>query len=131
MQRINLLEFRLDHLTQPAVGIDLIRDFRARYPEIYILATCRHASNHGSFSGSVDQQVNILKDAGAAGAIAADLEIESAEVLKGAVNALRERTPLIVSYHNFATTAALEAVKHRLQRLPADEYKLVTTSRKP
>src|SRR4051794_9491075 len=125
------LELRLDYLRQPPAGADVIRDLLRRYPDIYLLATCRHKSNHGSFSGSVHSQIALLKEAAAAGAVAVDLEIESAEAASKATQALRQLVPLIVSYHNFVSTGSLEMVKRRLLRVPADAYKIVTTARRP
>jgi 3-dehydroquinate dehydratase len=74
-----LLEFRLDHLADPASGIQAIRAFQKKYPDARILATCRHKHNCGSFIGSIEQQVAVLRDAANAGSAALDLEIESAE----------------------------------------------------
>ena len=125
------LEFRLDYLSDPAVGVDVIRSVRKRYSDCHILATCRHKQNQGRFSGTLDQQGAILQDAADAGAAVVDLEIESAENLKCALPKLREAAALLVSYHNFESTPMLDPVLRRLQRIPADAYKVVTTARKP
>jgi 3-dehydroquinate dehydratase/shikimate dehydrogenase len=125
------LEFRLDYLPDPAQGIEVINKFLRRYGDARILATCRHRANHGYFSGSIDQQIQLLTAAAEAGAIAVDLEIESAEKAKQAAAALRKRVPLIVSYHNFTNTPALNAVSRRMLRIPADAYKIIVTARKP
>lgn len=125
------LEFRLDYLPDPAQGIEAIKKFVKRYGDARILATCRHAAHHGHFSGSIDQQIQILAAAAEAGAIAIDLEIESVEKAKAAVVALRKRASLIVSYHNFIGTPALHAIGRRMLRIPADAYKIIVTARKP
>jgi 3-dehydroquinate dehydratase/shikimate dehydrogenase len=125
------LEFRLDYLADPSSGIALIRSFCNRYAEAQILATCRHRENQGHFSGALLRQFEILRAAGEAGAIAVDLEIESAEKIKAAASALRETTALLVSYHSFRNTPAPAALLRRLERIPADAYKLVTTANKP
>src|SRR5581483_931467 len=83
------LEFRLDYLNDPAAGAETIRAFHKRYPDSQVLATCRHKHNKGRFSGNLSDQVAHLEKAAAAGAAAIDLEIESAEVTKEAVPALR------------------------------------------
>lgn len=124
-------EFRLDYLEDPSRGVVLIRKLAESDPDLPILATCRRKSNHGSFSGAVEQQVAILGDAARAGAVAVDLEVESAERVKGQLSSLRELVPLIISYHNFESTPALAPVLKRLQRNEADAYKLVTMARKP
>jgi 3-dehydroquinate dehydratase / shikimate dehydrogenase len=126
-----LLEFRLDYLSDASSAAELIRNFRKRYPDSYIVATCRHRQNNGRFSGSIEQQIAHLKNAATAGATAIDLEIESAERVKSVLPSLRDTTPLIISYHNFESTPALDPVLRHLQRIPADVYKVVTTARKP
>ncbi len=125
------LEFRLDHLADPYAGLELIRNFRKNYSDAHILATCRHEQHHGHYSGSTEQQLAILGMAAKAGAAAIDLEIESAECAKGALSQLRALAPLFVSYHNFQNTPALDPVLRRLQRIPADAYKVATMARKP
>lgn len=125
------LEFRLDYLADPTGGLPLIRAFRAKYPDAQILATCRHKQNHGGFDGSIEQQLGILRGAAHAGSALVDLEIESAERAKPAIEQLRESALLVVSYHNFESTPLLESILRRLQRVPADAYKLALTTRKP
>ncbi len=127
----NLLEFRLDHLSDPCAGAELIRAFRKRYPDAHILATCRHKQNQGRFSGSIEQQIAILQNAIKAGAAAVDIEIESAECAKPALLQLRTSALLITSYHNFQNTPSLAPILRRLERIPADAYKIATTARKP
>lgn len=127
----SFFEFRLDYLSNPSSGIELIRVFRRKYPDARILATCRPKQANGRFAGNIQQQIAILQDAGKAGAAAIDFEIESAERSKCAVRLLRESAPLFVSYHNFENTPALDPVLRRLSRIPADAYKIATTARKP
>ncbi len=125
------LEFRLDYLPQPMQGVRLIKDFLAKYPQCTVLATCRRHQNHGHFNGSMDEQLNILNAAIDAGARAVDLEIESAENVQPKLESIRGRAWLVVSYHNFGGTPSLEAVLRRMNKIPADAYKLVSTARKP
>ncbi|MGC2657661.1 MAG: shikimate dehydrogenase [Bryobacteraceae bacterium] len=125
------LEFRLDYLRDPLSGIALLRDLRQTYPDLAILATCRHKRNHGHFGGSPERQFDILADAGRGGATALDLEVEAAEPAKVAVAALRSAAPLIVSYHDFEKTPALQPVLNRLTHIPADAFKIAVTARKP
>jgi len=125
------LEFRLDYLDDPSAAITFIRDFRQKYPDASILATCRAKAYNGHFPGSAQAQLDVLENAAHAGAAAVDLEIEAAEQAKPAVAALREKTALVISYHNFQTTPALDPVLRRLKRIPADIYKIVPTARKP
>ncbi len=125
------LEFRLDCLDEPERGVAAMRGFLAAYPDTTILATCRRHQNHGRFNGSIEEQIRILDAAVAAGARAVDIEIETAEVAAVKLDLFRGRARLVLSYHNFEGTPALEAVLRRMLRIPADLYKLVATARKP
>ena len=49
---------------------------------LYLSRRCRHHLNRGGFTGSVDQQLSILRNAASAGAELIDLEVEHAEPLK-------------------------------------------------
>jgi 3-dehydroquinate dehydratase/shikimate dehydrogenase len=124
------LEFRLDYLKNPAAGVELIRKFRQANPEAQILATCRHRRAHGYYNGSTDDQLALLKASADAGAAVVDCEIETAEKSKPALSELRERAALVISYHNFESTPALDPVVRRLLSIPADVYKIATTARK-
>jgi len=125
------LEFRLDYLAGPAQGAALIADFLRQYPECAVLATCRRHQNHGRFNGSIEQQLAVLSKAVDCGARAVDVEIESAEFAAAGVRDLASRTILVVSYHNYEGTPAMDPVLRRMLKVPADAYKIVTTARKP
>jgi 3-dehydroquinate dehydratase / shikimate dehydrogenase len=125
------LEFRLDYLASPDSGLTVLKRLLKRNPELYVLATCRRKENSGGFSGSVDDQVDILIRAAEAGAQIVDLEIESAEPAKKRLPDIRRTAALVISYHNFESTPALAGVWRRLRRLEADAYKVTTTARKP
>ncbi len=125
------LEFRLDYLPRPETGAEAIGQFLRDYPEATILATCRRHQNHGKFNGSVEQQFEILNLAVGFGAQAVDVEIETAETALVKTAELRERTHVIVSYHNYENTPQMETIMRRMTKVPADAYKVVTTARKP
>ncbi|HEY7302657.1 MAG TPA: shikimate dehydrogenase [Bryobacteraceae bacterium] len=125
------LEFRLDYLEDPVAAVEFVRKFHARYPEASVLATCRRKEAHGHYSGSIEQQLAVLSAAANAGAGFLDLEIESAELLKAKIAELRESACVIVSFHDFQKTPALDTVLRRLKRIPADVYKIATTANKP
>lgn len=125
------LEFRLDYLPDPLSGIPLIRDFLQAYPDATLLATCRRHQNHGRFNGSIEEQLHILTAAIDAGARAIDVEIETAENPNADLHFLQSSAHLVVSYHNFDGTPALDPVVRRMLRVPAAAYKIVTTARKP
>src|SRR6204780_561052 len=127
----NFLEFRLDYLRDPALGARAIAELLEGYPNCTILAPCRRHQNHGKFNGSIDQQLAVLNLAIENGARAIDVEIETAELVPERCAALRTRAQLIVSWHHFETTPPLDPVLKRMQKVPADVYKLVSTARKP
>jgi 3-dehydroquinate dehydratase/shikimate dehydrogenase len=127
----NFLEFRLDYLRDPAVGARAIADFLQGHPNCTVLATCRRHQNHGKFNGSIEEQLRILDLAVEHGARAMDIEIETAEVVPDRCAALRTRAQLVVSWHHFETTPPLDPVLKRMQKVPADVYKIVSTARKP
>jgi len=127
----SFFEFRLDYLPAPEQGIPLIRKFLAAHSDACILATCRRHQNHGKFNGSIEEQIRILNAALDAGAIAVDVEIESAENAVAPLDALRGKGKLVLSYHNYDGTPSPEAVLRRMLHIPADAYKIVTTARKP
>jgi 3-dehydroquinate dehydratase / shikimate dehydrogenase len=127
----SFLEFRLDYLPKPEAGAAAIGQFLRDYPEAMILATCRRHQNHGKFNGSVEEQFQILNLAVDQGAQSVDVEIETAEIALIKTAELRERTHVIVSYHNYENTPQTETIMRRMTKVPADAYKVVTTARKP
>ena len=124
-------EFRLDYLPKPEQGVAAIRKFLARHGDCAILATCRRHQNMGRFNGSIEEQLRILEAAIAAGAKAVDVEIESAEDCGPRLKALQSHAYVLLSYHNYGGTPPVDAVMRRMQRVPADGYKIVTTAKKP
>lgn len=124
------VEFRLDYLPSPASGVAVIREFLRLYPDATVLATCRRHQNHGRFNGSIEEEFRILSAAIQAGARAVDVEIESAESALARMDLLGE-AQVLVSYHNFEGTSALDPVMRRMLKIPAAAYKVVTTARKP
>jgi 3-dehydroquinate dehydratase/shikimate dehydrogenase len=125
------LEFRLDFLDNPCAGAQAITGFLERFPDCIILATCRRHQNHGKFNGSTEEQFALLDLAVRHGAHAIDVEIETAEVAPERLSRFRGRAQVIISYHNFEATPPMDTVVHRMLRVPADAYKVVTTARKP
>jgi 3-dehydroquinate dehydratase/shikimate dehydrogenase len=125
------LEFRLDFLDNPCAGAQAITGFLERFPDCIILATCRRHQNHGKFNGSTEEQFALLDLAVRHGAHAIDVEIETAEMAPERLSRFRGRAQVIISYHNFEATPPMDTVVHRMLRVPADAYKVVTTARKP
>jgi 3-dehydroquinate dehydratase/shikimate dehydrogenase len=125
------LEFRLDYLPSPEEGLAVIRRFLRDYPDCWLLATCRRHQNHGKFNGSIEEQLDLLNAAIEAGAKAIDIEIETAELVKSRLTEIEGRAILVISYHNYEGTPALDPIMRRMLKVPADIYKIVTTARKP
>jgi 3-dehydroquinate dehydratase/shikimate dehydrogenase len=125
------LEFRLDYLPRPEEGLKVIREFLALYPDSTLLATCRRHQNHGRFNGSIEEELRILSAAVDEGARAVDIELETAETPTANLHLLDGKALVVVSYHNFEGTPALEPVMRRMLKVPAGAYKIVTTARKP
>ncbi|MBI3698692.1 MAG: type I 3-dehydroquinate dehydratase, partial [Acidobacteria bacterium] len=120
------LEIRLDMLASPPQGIAVMCRLKARHPEVFLLATCRRKQNGGQFTGSIEEQFQLLEAAVEAGAQAVDVEIETASAAPAGLAAFRFRAKVVVSYHNFQCTPPLEPVLRKLEKTPADVYKLVT-----
>lgn len=125
------MEIRLDYLPDPMDAVRALPEFLANNPDVFLLATCRRHQNHGKFDGSIPEQIRILEAAVDAGAVAVDLEIESAENATDRLDRLRNNGKLIISYHNFDGTPAMEPVYRRMLKIPAYAYKIVSTAKKP
>ena len=127
----SFLELRLDMLGQPAAGVEVIRRLAQRKPRPALLATCRRLPAQGQFDGSIEEQAVILNAAAAAGAQLVDVEIETAEPAPELVESLRKVCRVVLSFHDFQGCPDLEAALARLQKVPADIYKLAVTATRP
>jgi 3-dehydroquinate dehydratase/shikimate dehydrogenase len=123
------IEFRLDYLRQPATAFQRIRRFLDYHQEVLAIATCRRAANGGKFRGSLSAQVNLLIKASDAGCQLVDLELQSGLKLQNKdFERIRSHAALVLSFHDFHATRKLEETFHRMQALPADFYKIVSTA---
>jgi 3-dehydroquinate dehydratase / shikimate dehydrogenase len=123
------LEFRLDYLPRPALALSKIEHFIRYYPYVVAIATCRREGSGGKFRGSLASQLEVLSKAAAAGCQLVDLEFQSALRCKPAqLQKLRDRTGLILSYHDFRATRKLAETLNKMVRYPADFYKLASTA---
>lgn len=123
------VEFRLDHLRQPAAALQRISRFLVLHPEVIAVATCRRVANGGRFRGSVVSQIEILTKAAKAGCQLIDLELETAEGLKTPVLAkLRTSAAIVLSNHDFRATRKLDETYERMLKISADIYKIVGTA---
>src|SRR5882757_6089465 len=123
------IEFRLDYLPNPSLGLPKLKTFVEFHPEALIVATCRRATNGGKFKGSIASQVDVLVKAANLGCHLVDIELETASQLKPSdFNRLRRSANLILSYHDFRGTKKLEETFAKMQPYPSDFIKIVTTA---
>src|ERR1043166_2351098 len=54
------IEFRLDYLPKPGLGLPKLKTFVEFHPEALIVATCRRVVSGGKFRGSIASQVDVL-----------------------------------------------------------------------
>lgn len=134
LKDVRFLEFRLDALPRPASALTRLKSFLAEHHGITVIATCRRTPNSGGFSGSLEQELQILLKAARAGCSIVDLEVESAEeALPARVHrfraALRDAgAKLLVSFHDFSRTHALEQAADRIAAFAPDFVKVVSTA---
>jgi 3-dehydroquinate dehydratase/shikimate dehydrogenase len=123
------LEFRLDYLPKPGLALPKIRSFFEMYPHAVVIATCRRASSGGRFKGTVAAQLDVLAKAAAAGCQLVDVELQTASKVKPEqLQKLRTRAALILSFHDFHATKKLEETLAKMEKYPADFYKIVSTA---
>lgn len=128
------LEFRLDSLAQPARVLPKIKAFLAEHPNVTAIGTCRRAPHGGGFAGSLAEELEIMVKAARAGCRIIDLEVESAteaapEQFDGFRDTLRKlNTALLVSYHNFSCTHALQEAADHIASFEPDIVKVVSTA---
>ncbi len=125
------VELRLDLLPRPEAGLPLIKLLRERWPKLKILATCRRKEAQGGFGGSIEVQERILTKAASNGAQLLDLEIETAEPEPDVAERLRRKARVVLSFHDFEKAPPPEKVLRRLQKIPADIYKMAVAGVKP
>jgi 3-dehydroquinate dehydratase/shikimate dehydrogenase len=129
------LEFRLDSLPRPAAALPKIGDFLVQHRDVVAIATCRRKEFGGNFTGSLASELETLLKAAACGCQIVDLEVESAEEAKPAQlarfrAALREAgCALLVSYHDFSRTKALDNAADRIASFAPEFVKVVSTAR--
>lgn len=135
LRESKFLEFRLDSLPRPDAVLTALRRFLAGNNRVTAIATCRRKPNGGNFSGTLEEELQILRKAVRAGCLMADLEIESAEEAAPAQfdtfrAALRKAgAELIVSFHDFSRTRQLGRAADRMAAFEPDIVKVVSTAR--
>ena len=125
----SFLEFRLDYLSKPGLGLPRLKRFLEFHPAVIAIATCRRVSSGGKFRGSIASQLDVLSKAAAAGCQLLDVELQTANNCKAEqLQRLRTRAGLILSSHDFKATRKLEETLEKMLAYPADFYKVVSTA---
>ncbi len=125
------VELRLDMLGDAAEGVKVIPKVLRRHPDAVILATCRRKQNGGEFRGSIARQMVVLRAAVEVGAALVDVEIETAECMPATLEGFQGKALRVLSYHNFERTPPLKSVFRRLEKFPAEIYKIATFASRP
>ena len=127
----SFVEFRLDSLEKPHLFLPKLKSFLADRPLVTAIATCRRKANGGGFTGTVAEEIEIIRGAIAAGAQIADVSIETAEAVKApGLQPLREaNAAILLSWHDFKETGDLEAVYRRMAKFTPEFYKIVPTAK--
>lgn len=125
----DIVEIRLDALSSPDFAV-----FLANLPGDKLLFTCRPEWEGGGYRGSEEARVALLAAAADAGAGFVDIELRTADDLRSNLikSAQQCGAKVIVSWHDFKTTASPQALASILQeqyRSGADWGKIVTTPR--
>ena len=126
----SFIEIRLDYLPKPGLVLPELKRFFASRHDVTAIATCRRALNGGHFRGSVASEYAVLLKAAQSGFQLVDVEIETACELKASeVEKLRSAAAIIVSSHDFKGTRKLEETWQKMQEIPADIFKIVSTAK--
>ena len=131
LKDVRFFEFRLDSLPKPAIALPYLKQFLSEHKDVTAIATCRRKEYGGGFTGPLAAELAILSDAAVAGCQIVDLEVESAEQSKPAQIAKLRATgaALLISFHDFTRTRALEQVADRIERFKPEYVKVVSTAR--
>ena len=123
------VEFRLDYLSRPGTVFPALKDFLHTHPFVLAIATCRRVPGGGKFRGSVRSELDVLLKAAELGCPLVDVELATAKRMKPAdFQRLRSKAALILSYHDFRATKKLDDIFKKMESMPADFIKIVTTA---
>jgi len=123
-------EVRLDYLEE--VNPNLQKLFRTLPGPV--IATNRLATEGGRWQGDEANRLKLLSEALALGVTCLDVELATDASFRRELAAWRDKTKLILSWHDFAGTpdsTRLEAVLAEMLAADADIVKLVTLARQP
>jgi 3-dehydroquinate dehydratase/shikimate dehydrogenase len=125
------LELRLDLLARPVSSLAYLKQFMGEHKDVTVIATCRRKAHGGGFDGPLAAELDLLMKAAQAGCQIVDLEVESAEEAKPAqLTKLRSfGAALLISFHDFSRTKALDQAANRIEVFKPDFVKVVSTAR--
>jgi 3-dehydroquinate dehydratase/shikimate dehydrogenase len=135
LQDAQFLEFRLDCLPKPAAALPALKDFLAQHRQVTAIATCRRKEFGGAFAGTLNSELEILLKAAECGCQIVDLEVESAEqatpshLSKVRAGLASAGAALLVSFHDFTRTKALDQAARRIEAFQPEFVKVVSTAR--
>ncbi len=122
-KKADLVEVRIDGMAD----VDFERLLRKPRPGVII--TNRRSGEGGAFSGSADEQIDILSRAIGCGADFVDVEMSWGLERILFLSRNSRRTKIIVSYHNFDETPDdLETVYANMRKTGAEILKIATTA---
>jgi 3-dehydroquinate dehydratase/shikimate dehydrogenase len=123
------IEFRLDYVSKPALALPKVKSFLETHPGTVVIATCRRLASGGKFRGSIPSQLDLLSKASGMGCQIVDVELQTALKCKPVqLQKLRERSALVLSFHDFRGTKKLDETLEKMRAFPADFYKVVGTA---
>ena len=126
----SFMEFRLDYVDNPLAALPKLKKFLSENSVVTAIATCRRSSNGGRFHGNAAAQIDVLKKAAEAGCQLVDVELETAQtVKKPEIDALREMTAVILSFHDYEATENLDATYEKMRKFTPDFIKVVSTAK--
>ncbi|MCX7981622.1 MAG: type I 3-dehydroquinate dehydratase [Syntrophales bacterium] len=125
--RVDLVEIRLDILSE----LNLNSLFREKPGPV--IATNRRREEGGFYQGKEEDRINILLEAAERGADYLDLEVETPETYLKKVlpSRIKDKTRIILSWHDVNGTPSLYSLKkrfHRMANYHPDLIKIVTTA---
>ena len=130
------LELRLDSLPEPALALAGIKEFLAAHRDVTLLATCRRKPFGGHFTRPLTEELAVLRAAAESGCQIVDLEVESAEEVEPATltefraGLQAAGAALLLSFHDFKQTHAVERAASRIEAFAPEYVKVVSTARK-
>ena len=126
LRKTRTLELRLDYLENGAEREAFLAQLRRNRPRAVLIATCRRKEGGGVFSGTLEEEIEILRQAASAGCAWCDVEIETAKHFKrGELRRTLAPARVMVSHHDFEQTPrSLAPVVRGLDSAGGDAIKI-------